>query len=132
MALIGVFALANGATVILLDEGVQIRVNGNGNQVHTRTAEGAVPKSQFNGTPADLCLLPQAVITLAVNHHNQPEYHAKVELADARYDLTWQVGGSVVAVEELRGKDFVAWAGQADSKFWACVNAKPANRVEAH
>ena len=51
-------------------------------------------------------------------------YEGKIVREDVRYDLTWQIGGNVVAVEELRGRELKLWTDQVDDGFIACIASK--------
>jgi len=71
----------------------------------------------------DICDKPETLIRL-VNTENGPQFQARYETSDIRYDLTWQPDGNVVAVEQLDGAVFVASVQQATPGFWACVERK--------
>ena len=56
-------------------------------------------------------------------------YEAVYDSTSVRYDFTWQVGGTTVAVERTEGRTFDAWAEQIDTDFWECVSGRNAEII---
>lgn len=112
---------ASGVTLFSADSGPVI--NGDNNTVHAQSGPGP-----FAGSAADLCNAPGTQITL----RDGEEYSAIAQVDGTRFDLTWRPGGTVVAVEELQGRELRPWAAQADSAFWGCVNRAPVVSAGGH
>lgn len=65
----------------------------------------------------------------AITEYRSPTQHYFTALFDTpglRYDLTWQAGGTSIAVEKLEnGATFTPWAEQLGPAFAQCVASKP-------
>lgn len=60
-------------------------------------------------------------------------FAAKLDVPDeARYDLTWQQGGTVIAVEKLKDGKTTPWTEQIDQKFNDCLATKVIVERDVH
>ena len=59
-----------------------------------------------------------------ITTENGPQFQGVHDTPAVRYDLTWQPDGTVAAVEQLKGADFVASTQQITPAFLACVERK--------
>lgn len=94
-----------------------------------------IVQSPAEVSAVEICEDPATRVALvpAPTGHSNPnaeQYRATLENAEARYDLTWQVDGTVVAVEILRGSEAIAYAEQIGEPFWDCIERKDVARVE--
>lgn len=91
-------------------------------------------------TAAEICERPETDVYLVTAPNGEQRYQARYEVLDAdgvpvngesRYDLTWLPGGTIVVVEETKGREFDQWHEQTLDGFWtACVAAKDVTPVE--
>lgn len=72
---------------------------------------------------ATICNKPETEITRVLTPQRH-YYEAKYEIEGLRYDLTWEEGGTAIAVEKLKGRDFDVWAEQKSSDFDFCIETK--------
>ena len=71
-----------------------------------------------------ICRKPETTVVFVKTPQGQ-HYEAKYEvLGTIRYDLTWQVEGTSIAIEELKGREFDFWAEQMTPEFQACLATK--------
>lgn len=81
------------------------------------------PASPTGISIEEICRKTETTIRL-VQTENGPQFQAKYDTQDIRYDLTWQPSGTVVAVEQLSGGFFVPSVQQLTPEFQKCVDDK--------
>lgn len=95
---------------------------------HSSTGPAASPEPA--PIAAAVCAKPDTVVRqvheLANHDPSLPgwRYEARYQDKDTRYDLTWRPGGTVVAVEELRGTKVTARVEFLPDELAACVAGK--------
>lgn len=101
------------------------------------TGEQVKPTSIVSGsgsdriTAASICQKPETQVYRVTDPASgEQHFQARYEDASVRYDLTWQVDPSVVAVEELRGASFTPWVEQWSPEMSNCLRTKTIEDVE--
>lgn len=113
--------LAGGLTI----KGNDVKVEGTGNTVIAYAPSDATLTSlEICERGAEVSLVSDGIMT--------QRYQAKYVADGAQYDLTWQIGGTTVAVERLKDRDFAFWSERVDDAFWKCINAKQVTVREVH
>ena len=107
--------------------------NVTGEQAQPReTATDAVGLTGGPVTAASICERPETEVYLVTSLGEGQRYEAKYEVpGEPRFDLTWQVGGAVVAVERLDGAEWTVTPEQVGPDFeQACITNKNVTPIE--
>ncbi len=99
-----------------------------GYTVATEEQDPTARSPQFGAV--QICEKPETKVFL-VQQHGIKHWQAQYENDSVRYDLTWQIDGNVIAVEELRTGDsqVVPSVETMSDEFQACVARKNVTEV---